>query len=358
MAVANTTRTLNFPIGTSPDCRPAALTVNHSTATQYNYTAQLFNANPWVAFNSGSPYVPTNMPTTVDTISGVHYWTITRTDNTGTSQPNANLAYSAGVYPLIQLNFGIDDDVLQGSSLTIVKNTSATPAAWIDIGGTSALGNFSTPQVGSVTSTSSPTAFNSFSSFTLGSRNTGWNPLPIGLLSFTATPVNSVVDLNWATKTEVNNHYFDIEKSKDGIHFEFLQKVNSEAPNGNSNITLNYKAYDLKPFSGINYYRLKQTDYNGNYTYSNIVQVIFDTKSFVSVYPNPASDNIYVNVSSDYDNANLKFIDALGREVLSQTISSSSVNSINTISLAPGMYNVIINNGNGEVSNTKITIQK
>jgi type IX secretion system substrate protein len=359
MAVAGTTRTLNFPIGTSPDCRPAALTVNHgASATQYNYTAQLFNANPWVAFNSGSPYIPTNMPHTVDTISGVHYWTINRTDNTGTSQPSANLAYSAGVYPLIQLNFGIDDDVLQGSSLTIVKNTSAAPAAWIDIGGTSALGNFSTPQVGSVTSTSSPTAFNSFSSFTLGSLNTGWNPLPIGLLSFTATPVNSVVDLNWSTKTEVNNHYFDIEKSKDGINFEFLQKVNSEALNGNSNVTLNYKAYDLKPFSGINYYRLKQTDYNGNYTYSEIVQVVFDTKSFVSVYPNPASDNIYVNVSSDYDNANLKFIDALGREVLSQTISSSNINSINTMSLAPGMYNVIINNGNGEVSNTKITIQK
>jgi hypothetical protein len=168
------------------------------------------------------------MPTTVDTISGVHYWTITRTDNTGTSQPNANLAYSAGVYPLIQLNFGIDDDVLQGSSLTIVKNTSATPAAWIDIGGTSALGNFSTPQVGSVTSTSSPTAFNSFSSFTLGSRNYGWNPLPIELLNFNAVPDGENVDITWETKTEVNNNYFTVERSQDGHNFTELTKVNSK----------------------------------------------------------------------------------------------------------------------------------
>ena len=357
MAVANATNTLNFPIGTSPDCRPTALTVRHSAATQYNYTAQLFNANPWTAFNSGSPYIATNMPTTVDTISGVHYWTINRTDNTGTSQPNANLAYSAGVYPLIQLNFGVNDDVLQGSTLTIVKNTSATPAAWIDIGGTSALGNFSTPQVGSVTSTSSPTAFNSFSSFTLGSRNAGWNPLPIEILYFTAKPLNNRVELDWVTATETNNNYFTIEKSKDGVNFEFLQKVNSEALNGNSTTNLNYKTYDLNPYSGVNYYRLKQTDFNGNYKYTSIAQVNFDTRSFVFVFPNPAVNNIFVNVSTDYDNTTAKIMDALGREVLSQTINSSAINTINTTTLESGMYYIIINNGT-ELNKTKITIQK
>jgi hypothetical protein len=347
--------TLNFPIGTSPDCRPFALTVNHTAATLYNYTGQLFNADPWVAMNSGSPYIATNMPQTVDTISKVHYWTIARTDGAGVTQSAAGLSGNQQ----IQLFFDVNDQVYQGGSLTIVKNTSGSPAAWIDIGGSCALGNFSTPQVGSVTSTSSPSAFNSFSSFTLGSKaDFGWNPLPIELLYFDAKPVNNTVDLTWATVTETNNKFFTIEKSKNGVDFEFLQNINSEALNGNSKTTLNYRTYDLNPYTGVNYYRLKQTDYNGSFKYANIVQVNFDKKSFVSVFPNPASNNLFINVSSDYDNASVKFMDALGREVLSQNINSSNVNTINTGSLSPGIYYVNIDNGSGEINKTKITIQQ
>jgi hypothetical protein len=348
--------TLNFPIGKGSDCRPAALTVNHTAATLNNYTAELFNTDPWVAFNSGSPYIATNMPQTVDTISKVHYWNIARTDNVG-----ASLGTSAGLSgnQQIQLYFDVNDVVYQGASLTIVKNTSATPAAWIDIGGSCAFGNFSTPQVGSVTSTSSPSAFNSFSAFTLGSKaDFGWNPLPIELLYFDAKPVNNTVDLTWVTATETNNKFFTIEKSKNGVDFEFLQNINSEALNGNSTTTLNYRIYDLNPCTGINYYRLKQTDYNGKYKYANIVHVNFDKKSFVSVFPNPASNNLFVNVSNEYDNASLKFLDALGREVLLQNINSSNVNAINTGALFPGIYYVIIVNESGEVSKTKITIQQ
>ena len=175
---ASTVTNLNLPIGKSPDCRPAVLTVQHTSATNtYNYTAEVFDANPWTAMGST---MASQMPSTVDTISGVHYWKIDRTDNSGTSQPSLELSGNQK----IQLYFGTNDFVYQGSTLTIVKNTAATPASWIDIGGTSALGNFSTPQAGSVTSSSSPTAFNSFSSFTLGSRNAGWNPLPISLLKW------------------------------------------------------------------------------------------------------------------------------------------------------------------------------
>jgi hypothetical protein len=63
-------------------------------------------------------------------------------------------------------------------------------------------------------------------------------------------------------------------------------------------------------------------------------------------------------VSSDYDNASVKFMDALGREVLSQNINASNVNAINTGALSPGIYYVIIDNGSGEVNKTKITIQQ
>ena len=108
----------------------------------------------------------------------------------------------------------------------------------------------------------------------------------------------------------------------------------------------------------MNYYRLKQTDYNGNFKYANITQVNFDKKSFVSVFPNPTSNNLFINVSNDYEGASVKFTDELGREVISQNISASNINTINTESLSPGIYYVMIDNGSGEVNKTKITIQK
>ncbi|HXD94482.1 MAG TPA: T9SS type A sorting domain-containing protein, partial [Bacteroidia bacterium] len=348
------TNTLNLPIGTSPDCRPAVLIVKHTTAaTLYNYTAQLFNANPWVAFNSGAPYIPTNMPLTVDTISGVHYWTIARTDNTGTPQPSANLSGNQQ----IQLFFGTNDGVYQGANLTIVKNTAATPAAWIDIGGTSALGNFSSPQAGSVTSTSAVSAFTSFSSFTLGSKNSGWDPLPIELLYFNAVPNGKDVDVTWETTTETNNNYFTIEKSADGQNFVELTNVNSKAYQGNSTSPLNYKTTDTNPLNGVSYYRLKQTDYNNNFKYFNIVSVDFNKQSFLTIFPNPTANNIYVNASDNYKNASVKVIDALGREVIIQNLSSVDNAPINLAGLMPGIYYVIIDNGT-DINKTKITVQK
>jgi hypothetical protein len=162
--------------------------------------------------------------------------------------------------------------------------------------------------VGSITlSAAGPTAFNSFSFFTLGrTLGSGKNPLPIELFYFDATVVNNTVNLNWSTATEINNHYFTIEKSKEGLTFNPLQEVDSKAVNGNSTTILNYKSNDPNPYAGATYYRLKQTDFNGNYTSSAIVSVTFDAQSFVSVFPNPASNNLFAHVGKNHDNASLK----------------------------------------------------
>jgi len=173
---------------------------------------------------------------TVDTVSGVHYWIINRTDAGGTSQPSNSLSGNQ----TIQLFFGTNDFVYQGSNLTIVKNTNVAPTTWFDIGGSSTLGNFSTPQAGNVSSTSSPTAFTSFSTFTLGSKTTGWNSLPIELLSFNAVRKDSRINITWSTSTETNNDYFTIERSADAIHFTEIATVNTKAFNGNSLVKLDY----------------------------------------------------------------------------------------------------------------------
>ncbi len=340
-SVAGST-TLNLPIGCGADWRPASLTVNHTGATLYKYTSQLFNANPWITFGSTT----TDMPAGVDTISGVHYWAITRTDNAGTSQPTAGLSGNQQ----IQLYFGTNDFVYQGSNLTIVKNTTATPATWIDIGGTSALGNFSTPQAGNITSTSTPSTFTSFSSFTLGGRATGWNNLPIELLDFSAIANQNKVDLKWETASETFNAYFTVEKSKDGINFTKLIDIPGA---GNSLIYKSYFETDYQPYNGISYYRLKQTDFNGSFKYFQIVPVKFQKEKGISLYPNPANgaDDLKIELSG-YQNAEVLVVirDIAGREFYSKLHVIKEDNQLIALDyfsgIPPGTYLVIASSNN------------
>ena len=81
------------------------------------------------------------------------------------------------------------------------------------------------------------------------------SPLPISLISFEATPGNNNVLLDWTTATEINNDYFTIERSADGINFEKVGNVPSQAMGGNSTSNLYYNLVDENPLSGISYYR-------------------------------------------------------------------------------------------------------
>lgn len=115
-------------------------------------------------------------------------------------------------------------------------------------------------------------------------------PLPIELLSFNAEAFSSgYVQLNWKTISETNNDYFSIERSADGLNFELMGIMDGA---GNSNQILDYSTRDLNPLSGTGYYRLKQTDYDGNSTYSSISKVEFNEADelYFNIYPNPTSE--------------------------------------------------------------------
>jgi len=118
-------------------------------------------------------------------------------------------------------------------------------------------------------------------------------PLPIGLTSFTATSKNNINILSWTTNTEMNNDHFEIERSADGITFHEIGTVEGH---GNSSYVSDYHFEDISPFSGINYYRLKQVDYNGDFRYSQVIFV--ETKLFnhsaLVIYPNPAGADITI----------------------------------------------------------------
>jgi hypothetical protein len=94
--------------------------------------------------------------------------------------------------------------------------------------------------------------------------------LPVELVSFygVRTPKQNV--LFWTTFSETNNDYFLVERSEDGQYWEGLTKVEGA---GNSTSVIDYTYYDNHPLEGVSYYRLKQTDFDGNFEYSDIVSI-------------------------------------------------------------------------------------
>jgi hypothetical protein len=128
--------------------------------------------------------------------------------------------------------------------------------------------------------------------FTIGSTSE-FNPLPIELLSFTATIEQDDVALNWVTASEINNQFFTIERSSNGIDFEIISIIASQAEFGNSNKTLYYSALDTQPLDGMNYYRLKQTDFDGKFEYSQVIAIAFSKQKNISfdLFPNPNKGN-------------------------------------------------------------------
>ncbi len=135
---------------------------------------------------------------------------------------------------------------------------------------------------------------------------------PIELISFDAKLNGGEVELNWITGSEINNDYFTIERSKDVLVWDEIKNVNGA---GNSNQTLNYFEIDVEPLNGISYYRLKQTDFDGLYSYSEIISVNFDYQSNLTFYPNP-TENILIIKGDKTEFEALSIFNVLGQNVI------------------------------------------
>jgi Secretion system C-terminal sorting domain len=187
------------------------------------------------------------------------------------------------------------------------------------------------------TQTNTNTTFNSW--WALSSSS---SPLPIQLLSFTANPFNRDVKLTWSTATEINNSHFTIQRSGRGDVFTDVLHV---AGAGNSTTVQNYTAIDASPLPGVNYYRLKQTDFDGRYTYSNIRVVNMNTSVPVSIFPNPfRGSSIQVAVGEvETGDMEVELYDLAGKKV-ETTIRISEVETGGVVTLdlgsdlAPGAY--------------------
>lgn len=154
--------------------------------------------------------------------------------------------------------------------------------------------------------------------------------LPISLASFKVKEYNSGNLLEWSTSSEINNDYFTLERSTDANYFTEIGIVNGA---GNSVTLLHYNFIDETLNSGINYYRLKQTDFNGYFSYSNTIALnnkIIGAKVYIS------NNSLKINLNKEISTGNLKIIDALGRTVFTENISKSQ--SISLEKFVTGIY--------------------
>lgn len=164
-------------------------------------------------------------------------------------------------------------------------------------------------------------------------------PLPIELISFDGYQKETAIELKWTTASEINNAYFEIERSSDGKLFDVIGKVKG---GGNSTQANTYSFVDEKPFTGINNYRLKQTDFNGIISYSTIVVVKNKNQVFSPViFPNPAANTLNCNFCLKEDiEADIQVTDLSGRILIyqHQEIAKGNTLTINIESLRNGAY--------------------
>jgi hypothetical protein len=172
----------------------------------------------------------------------------------------------------------------------------------------------------------------------------GTNPLPIELLSFDAEAVNNEVQLSWTTASETNNNKFIVEKSRDAINFEFVTEL---AGAGNSNTILNYKAADKYPFEGIGYYRLKQVDFDGQYTYSDLKSVnVVKQNKFDFSYLNMKDGVVRFGLTNISNSLDIAIIDLSGRVVRSLQLENPTPDlEIDLGNYEKGLYLLSVSNG-------------
>lgn len=252
---------ISLPVGKDGAYRPVTFQVQHSTASNVVYTAEILNSNP--------RDLGYTIPSGIDRISGVRYLSLQRS-----GAANFNTA-------TITLSYGADDGVDDPSNLRLMRYNGS--GAWISINGEG-----SAPVAGSITSSS----FNSFGTlFTFGNNGGGTNPLPVDWLYVIVKSGNNGNTISWSTGSEKESDFFEVQRSSDGIYYDVLGRIDAA---GNSTDQRTYQWLDRKTIPGISYYRIRQVDLNGSYSYS-AVRVVSTDKDWANVFPNPLP-NRQVNV--------------------------------------------------------------
>jgi len=329
--VTSNTNTYAFPIGdgtTTTDYHKVDLINNNMTGVTYNIAG--------VAPMTGGNNMQLN--TTEQTTSIVEMtnkeWTLTPDAQPGSGDYGVNLYLD-----------NLSGALLLDNNFTVVKRPtgSLTYGDWdsfdatTDIPIADANGRTITSGYGQ------KTGFTSFSGFGLG--GSGGGALPIELLSFTATLNGDVVDVNWSVASQVNNDYYTILRSMNGYDWSDIGRIKGA---GTVNEQIDYKFIDKDPYIGLSYYRLKQTDFDGNYEQFSPISVRYDVEIVgLLISPNPVTDIITLTMDGNLHNDLhvIRIFDSRGNMILrNNLIGNLKDYDVDVSKLSSGMYIVKVKN--------------
>lgn len=171
--------------------------------------------------------------------------------------------------------------------------------------------------------------------------------LPVEWLDFAAIGSDQGVVLHWTTASEINNDYFEVQHAPDGKQFHTIDVVDGH---GTTDITSNYSYLHKTPVRGMNYYRLRQVDYDGQSEVSAIVSVMY-TGQFAEelhLYPNPAITQLQLVLPHASD-ARIAVYDAQGKQVHDSRTTQIRRTSLDVSSLPPGLYMLICDLGHSRL---------
>jgi hypothetical protein len=333
----NTLTSYVFPIGDATYYTPMTYTLNSHAGLSSDYLSV------YVVDGITPGFVTANFAAYIS-----RYWSVTPS---WSAASNYDISYT------------YDDTDVNGTESTIVP-VKVSSGTWYKPTNAVNITNGTAQGTGSInTGTNTLT----WASLTSHSFDTGAGDeaaaLPIHLLYFTAKPQSNRVRLDWATASETNNDYFTVERSQDGEHFNELFKKPGA---GISTTNLYYFGYDNKPLAGTSYYRLKQTDFDGKFEYSEIESVSLQATVLLDglkVYPNPSEDNvIHVDFSSESkQEVTCVLHDAVGKEIATEVFEVAKGPNEFTLSypsVATGMYILEIRSSEGGVQQTQLKLGK
>lgn len=308
-----------FPIGKENSYRPASLSGITGGAAMA-FTAEYFH-HPGPG--GGVPGNPLGLAhdATLHHVSDCEHWQIDRSNGS----PNAfvTLSWRDPESCVVTLPADMRVAYWDGSQ-------------WTDRGGTPITGNNS---AGTVTTANVQSSFVQPANYWTLASLSNENPLPIELLSFTAQAQGTQVDLEWSTASEKNNDYFTVERSADAVAFEPVLRV---AGAGNSQQLLQYRDADRDPMTGLSYYRLRQTDYDGTSQVSDAVPVFFSRTADMTVLY--ATDALYLQ-HGFAEGSRLDILDPTGRLVRSAAIDHAGLMQLPMEGLAHGSYVLRLTDG-------------
>lgn len=300
-----------FPFGTSSgDYREWA--IDYTTAPSLPGLLTAEHLDSAAAVQTGLPLIDGGV--TIDSICPV-YW-----------QATASEGLAGGVYSL-QLTGENISGITNPTLLRIVKRPGeGDPWALQGTAGTNS-GSADFPVV-------TRTDMSGFSQFALGQGESV--VLPVHFLSFKGQFINNRVELRWSTASETASRDFTVLHSTDGVHFTVLSLVPAS---GVSTTVVSYSFDHISVSPGIHYYRLRQNDMNGGFSFSSTVMVSVDSRQVLSVRPTLATDHIYVTSS---DNQPVRLYDTRGHFLHLLSPGSNPIGN-----LAPGIYYIEKNGSTG-----------